>query len=246
MPSEPDVASPSRLLNGLHIVCPDGDGGSSYLEEPRGSRSSRSRSTRGRFVIIHSPLNASILYFPRRSSSLPIYILRCDAHQALTAPYARCRSQPFFIGVAGAQLSSCSSIWNSRTHTQEQARPLLELIAKEALTPTLLSAAAGGTASGKTTVCNDIMQRLHDQACPCHFFLRSSFPKQQVEPSDTTGLEQEVRELSLQCVVMLSQDSFYRGLTPEELADVACEPLSHLSYTHLFTRRIDPPTLMTA
>ena len=23
---------------------------------------------------------------------------------------------------------------------------------------------------------------------------------------------------------MLSQDSFYRGLTPEELADVACEP----------------------
>lgn len=28
----------------------------------------------------------------------------------------------------------------------------------------------------------------------------------------------------VQCVVMLSQDSFYRGLTPEELADVACEP----------------------
>ena len=34
----------------------------------------------------------------------------------------------------------------------------------------------------------------------------------------------------VQCVVMLSQDSFYRGLTPEELADVACEPklLSHI------------------
>lgn len=29
----------------------------------------------------------------------------------------------------------------------------------------------------------------------------------------------------LQCVVMLSQDSFYRGLTPEELADVACKCL---------------------
>jgi hypothetical protein len=26
-----------------------------------------------------------------------------------------------------------------------------------------------------------------------------------------------------QCVVMLSQDSFYRGLTKEELADVACK-----------------------
>lgn len=44
---------------------------------------------------------------------------------------------------------------------------------------------AGGTASGKTTVCDCIMQRLHDQ-----------------------------------CVVMLSQDSFYRGLTEEELQHV--------------------------
>lgn len=48
---------------------------------------------------------------------------------------------------------------------------------------------AGGTASGKTTVCDRIMQRLHDQ-----------------------------------CVVMLSQDSFYRGLTPEEIADVGGAP----------------------
>lgn len=44
---------------------------------------------------------------------------------------------------------------------------------------------AGGTASGKTTVCDCIMQRLHDQ-----------------------------------CVVMLSQDSFYRGLTEAELQHV--------------------------
>lgn len=44
---------------------------------------------------------------------------------------------------------------------------------------------AGGTASGKTTVCDHIMQRLHDQ-----------------------------------CVVMLSQDSFYRGLTQAELDNV--------------------------
>lgn len=44
---------------------------------------------------------------------------------------------------------------------------------------------AGGTASGKTTVCDQIVQRLNDQ-----------------------------------CVVMLAQDSFYRGLTPEEKADV--------------------------
>jgi predicted ABC-type ATPase len=48
---------------------------------------------------------------------------------------------------------------------------------------------AGGTASGKTTVCDSIMQRLHDQ-----------------------------------CVVMLSQDSFYRGLTNTEIANVTCAP----------------------
>ena len=31
----------------------------------------------------------------------------------------------------------------------------------------------------------------------------------------------------LQCAVMLSQDSFYRGLTDTELENVHCEPLSH-------------------
>ena len=44
---------------------------------------------------------------------------------------------------------------------------------------------AGGTASGKTTVCDYIMQRLREQ-----------------------------------CVVILSQDSFYRGLTEKELQNV--------------------------
>eukprot|EP00884_Botryococcus_braunii_P007954 jgi/Botrbrau1/1715/Bobra.116_2s0057.1 len=51
---------------------------------------------------------------------------------------------------------------------------------------------AGGTASGKTTVCDSIIQRLHDQ-----------------------------------CVVMLSQDSFYRGLTAEELKDVTSYNFDH-------------------
>ena len=53
---------------------------------------------------------------------------------------------------------------------------------------------AGGTASGKTTVCDHIMQRLHDQ-----------------------------------CVVMLSQDSFYRGLTEHEHHNAHCESLIILS-----------------
>lgn len=51
---------------------------------------------------------------------------------------------------------------------------------------------AGGTASGKTTVCDYIMQRLHDQ-----------------------------------CVVMLSQDSFYRGLSEDELANVTSFNFDH-------------------
>ena len=50
---------------------------------------------------------------------------------------------------------------------------------------TILFCLAGGTASGKTTVCDQIMQRLHDQ-----------------------------------CVVMLSQDCFYRGLTEQERKNV--------------------------
>ncbi|GIL51168.1 hypothetical protein Vafri_7236 [Volvox africanus] len=50
----------------------------------------------------------------------------------------------------------------------------------------------GGTASGKTTVCDTIMQRLHDS-----------------------------------CVVMLSQDSFYRCLTEEERANVAKYNFDH-------------------
>ncbi|KDD72502.1 phosphoribulokinase/uridine kinase, partial [Helicosporidium sp. ATCC 50920] len=51
---------------------------------------------------------------------------------------------------------------------------------------------AGGTASGKTTVCDLISQNLHDQ-----------------------------------CVVMLSQDSFYRGLTPEEMANASDYNFDH-------------------
>lgn len=47
---------------------------------------------------------------------------------------------------------------------------------------------SGGTASGKTTVCDLIMQRLQDQ-----------------------------------CVVILSQDSFYRSLTPEQKEMVAAK-----------------------
>ena len=48
---------------------------------------------------------------------------------------------------------------------------------------------AGGTASGKTTVCDAIMQRLHDQ-----------------------------------CAVLISQDAFYKGLTPEQIANVKGAP----------------------
>lgn len=51
---------------------------------------------------------------------------------------------------------------------------------------------AGGTASGKTTVCDFIMKRLQDQG-----------------------------------VVMLSQDSFYRGLTPDQIANVHSYNFDH-------------------
>lgn len=63
---------------------------------------------------------------------------------------------------------------------------------------------AGGTASGKTTVCDLVKQRLNDQ-----------------------------------CVVMLSQDSFYRGLTDEELENVTGVHLS-CSQLHVMLRRLYP------
>eukprot|EP00798_Chlamydomonas_sp_ICE-L_P012697 gene12697-15929_t len=51
---------------------------------------------------------------------------------------------------------------------------------------------AGGTASGKTTVCSSILSSLHDQ-----------------------------------CVVLLTQDSFYRSLTEAEMADISNYNFDH-------------------
>jgi hypothetical protein len=57
---------------------------------------------------------------------------------------------------------------------------------------------AGGTASGKTTVCDMIIQQLHDHR-----------------------------------VVLVNQDSFYRGLTPKELANVGEYNFDHPGKMHL-------------
>ena len=84
------------------------------------------------------------------------------------------RSEPFFIGVAGEgsgpQLKACSSA---------AAHLLASATACHSPCP------SGGTASGKTTVCDLISQRLQEQS-----------------------------------VVMLSQDSFYRNLSQEELDNI--------------------------
>lgn len=59
---------------------------------------------------------------------------------------------------------------------------------------------AGGTASGKTTVCHRIMDRLQDQ-----------------------------------CARLIHQDSFYRGLTPEEHMNVKSESCAHLNCSYACT-----------
>lgn len=61
---------------------------------------------------------------------------------------------------------------------------------------------AGGTASGKTTACDHIMQRLREQ-----------------------------------CVVIISQDSFYKGLSPKQLQNVQGTSM-HLDYLSTPIRRI--------
>lgn len=76
---------------------------------------------------------------------------------------------------------------------------------------------AGGTASGKSTVCDLVKQRLNDQ-----------------------------------CVVMLSQDSFYRGLTEQEMENVAeynfdapeafdCEAMMECMQTLLAMQPVEVP-----
>ena len=89
----------------------------------------------------------------------------------------RGRSQPFFIGVAGER-----GLREGRGAHATVPRALPPASPFRAHLPL---PSPGGTASGKTTVVEDICQRLHDQ-----------------------------------CVVMLAQDSFYRGLTPVEAANV--------------------------
>lgn len=70
-----------------------------------------------------------------------------------------------------------------QAHIQSQAD--VPVVGPEGWERPFVIGVAGGTASGKTTVCDRIVQRLHAQ-----------------------------------CVVMLNQDSFYRSLTDDELADV--------------------------
>lgn len=81
---------------------------------------------------------------------------------------------------------------------------------------------AGGTASGKTTVCDYIMQRLHGMCiCVC------------LDGDVGFHPSMHVYAFADQCVVMLSQDSFYRGLTQEEKDNVS--GAHHISIWVLYT-----------
>jgi len=99
--------------------------------------------------------------------------------------------------------------------------PKLRGASRSHRTEPFLIGVAGGTASGKTTVCDHIMQRLHGKCIHIHTLIVLS-------GSASTSVITLLHCLSSfrcpsiadQCVVMLSQDSFYRGLTPEEKADV--------------------------
>ena len=106
---------------------------------------------------------------------------------------------------------------------------------------------AGGTASGKTTVCNDIMQRLHDQVPCCSCSHKPQTIMAGLQAEQTSALTALISSFVLQCVVMLSQDSFYRGLSPEELADVACESaLSTILHPAVQAHTAGPELRLTA
>lgn len=80
---------------------------------------------------------------------------------------------------------------------------------------------AGGTASGKTTVCDYIMQRLHGMCI--HDWI------------EWGGCDHDpwMYMCADQCVVMLSQDSFYRGLTQEEKDNVSGTHPIHLYHIYI-------------
>lgn len=107
------------------------------------------------------------------------------------------RRQPFIIGVSGER---------QRCTPPGHARP----------SPPLSPPFPGGTASGKTTVCDYIMRSLPDQG-----------------------------------VVMLSQDSFYKGLTPDQIANVnvssgaSARPPERWRWRTYATYQCRPTTLTT-
>ncbi|KAI4348301.1 hypothetical protein L6164_009037 [Bauhinia variegata] len=107
-------------------------------------------------------------------------------------------------GLLSSPPSSSSSSPAHRFSSSAAAASALDssLAPDSAPSPPFVIGVSGGTASGKTTVCDMIIQQLHDHR-----------------------------------VVLVNQDSFYRGLTPEELLRVHEYNFDHPdsdSYTLLF------------
>ncbi|MED6161470.1 Uridine/cytidine kinase UKL1, chloroplastic [Stylosanthes scabra] len=97
-------------------------------------------------------------------------------------------SGPHFSGLRldGLLSSPPSSNTSSPAHRFSSAPDLSSALSPDSLNQPFVIGVSGGTASGKTTVCDMIIQQLHDHR-----------------------------------VVLVNQDSFYRGLRPEELERVS-------------------------
>ncbi|GJP64263.1 hypothetical protein CLOP_g21272 [Closterium sp. NIES-67] len=125
---------------------------------------------------------------PPASSALPIPpSARPSAASASSfspSPSSSPALRPTVVSSSSSASASHSSVLNSASFSLDRSS-LTTLIGAHGREPFLIGV-SGGTASGKTTVCEQIIQQLHDHR-----------------------------------VVLVNQDSFYRGLTDEELKHVS-------------------------
>lgn len=140
------------------------------------------------------------------------------------------RNEPFFIGVAGGTASGRAAASCAALKCQ------LAVLRRRCGHGSLNALAP--SAAGKTTVCDQIIQRLHGgcrlvsclptaRRAPAWRRTTPPPPARGTPPPLWLTSSRTPRGLRVlpadQCVVMLSQDSFYRNLTEEDLKDVKSE-----------------------
>lgn len=142
-----------------------------------------------------------------------------ELREEMEAKMGALRVQPQTLQRLDSQASGILSPSGSSPSGTSQGRA-----GRKHRTEPFLIGVAGGTASGKTTVCDQIMQRLHGGAKYIELLkLQKIIDVYVLDVLDVLNVLNSQILCADQCVVMLAQDSFYRVLNSEEKADVKSE-----------------------